>query len=377
MTDSIQPNIEDNLIYLAGMARSGTTVISRALDLHPEVYAPADETLFVEHVWAMRHHATDFLLRRTLFGSNGLHYAGFRQILNRQPAAYRRSLANRIEEAFRSLSFRDLYSLYPHVYFLAFPGEKKAGEIRFWKDKSTVREGFGLVAQHFPKTKFIFIVRNPLDAAKSQIIHSFGLNNRNVRLESIRACDPSGSACYWFDMNRRIHAFRKAGRYNSFLIRYEDFVAEPYETITRMFDFIGLSPLSRDFIDEYILDRKAVSNDPGKRSDSLSGVHNSSVMSHEEVLSPAQIELISSITAPIARTFGYQLPPHPNILKSALLTPLLSIPRKVLVLSRRLKPAFSWDGGPHRTNRFLRALSQKPPARRSKASQRSITRSSS
>jgi len=50
MTEFLPDNFEDNLIYLAGMARSGTTLISRALDLHPEVYTPADETLFVEHV---------------------------------------------------------------------------------------------------------------------------------------------------------------------------------------------------------------------------------------------------------------------------------------------------------------------------------------
>jgi Sulfotransferase family len=341
MTDFIQPNIEDNLIYLAGMARSGTTVISRALDLHPEVYAPADETLFVEHVWGMRQHAPDFLLRRTLFGSGGLHYARFRQILNRQPAAYRRSLANRIEKAFCSLSFRDLYSLYPHVYFLAFPNGKEAANVRFWKDKSTVHGGFGLVAQHFPKTKFIFIVRNPLATVKSQIINSFGLNNRNVPIEKIQARDPMKNACYWYDMNRRIDAFHRSGQYDSLLILYEDFVAEPYETITRMFDHIGLSPLSRDFVDEYVLDRKAVSNDPGKRSAPLAGVHSNSVASHEEILSPSQIALTCSITAPVARTFGYDLPPHPNLLKSMLATPSMSLRQKASLLSRRMMPIFS------------------------------------
>ena len=31
-------SLSDDLIYFAGMARSGNTVISRELDLHPEVY---------------------------------------------------------------------------------------------------------------------------------------------------------------------------------------------------------------------------------------------------------------------------------------------------------------------------------------------------
>ena len=341
MTAFLPDNFEDNLIYLAGMARSGTTLISRALDLHPEVYTPADETLFVEHVWAMRDHAPNFLLRRTLFGSSGLHYTDVRRILNQLPAELRRSLAHRIEEAFRELTFRDLYSLYPHVYFLANSKGKEAAKVRFWKDKSTVRQGFSLVAEHFPRAKFIFIVRNPLATVKSQIINGFGLRNRDIPIDEIQACNPTSNACYWYEMNKQIDAFHQSGQYDSLLVRYEDFVSDSYETIARLFEHIGLSQLDRQFVDEFVLKRKAVSNDPDKRAQTRSGVHTDSLSSHQTILSSAQTELVCAITSPVAQVYGYDLPLHPNTVKMTLQTPFMSPRQKASFLSRRLLPIFS------------------------------------
>lgn len=338
MTDFLPDNFEDNLIYLAGMARSGTTIISRALDLHPEVYTPADETLFVEHVWTMRDHSPDLLLRRTLFGSSGFQYTDIRRLLNQLPAISRPSLARRIEKAFRNLSFRDLYSLYPHIYFLANPQGKEAAKLRFWKDKSTVREGFGLVAEHFPRTKFIFIVRNPLAAVKSQIINGFGLRNRDISIDEIQACNPIPNACYWYEMNKQVDAFHKSDQYDSLLVRYEDFVSDPYETIARLFDHIGLSQLDREFVDEFVLKQKAVLNDPDKQAQTRSGVHTDSLNSHQTILSPAQTELVSAITSPLAQAYDYDLPLHPNIVATMLQTPFMSPRQKASFLTRRLLP---------------------------------------
>jgi len=212
-------------ILVLGSPRSGTTLVRRLLDAHPNIACPGETCIF--SACARFLHA-EVVADGLEFGVlSGLSFAGFdeAQVLDR----------------LREFAF-------------AFPAEYAAshGKQR-WAEKTAVdvfhlKEIEALCAD---QVQYVCVVRHGLDVACSvrefsdrgftylSEIHDY-VKQYPIALEAF--------AHAWVDANQSLLAFVERTGDNSILLRYEDLIEEPENKSREMFDFLG-EELDGDLLD--------------------------------------------------------------------------------------------------------------------------------
>lgn len=196
--------------FVLGCVRSGTTMLRDALRMHPKLACP-EETHFFR--WADPY-GTD-ALNRTLEGN---------VVLKKH-----RQIDGITEEEFsgmlrQSTSRAELYSRYMALYM----ERKKPGATR-WFDK-TPQNVYGavLAATSMPRSRFVHIVRDPLNVVSSLRI------GRIVKVENL-----VGACNYWNEATQIVSGLKRAYPARVYELRYEDFVADPQKHLRLLLDFIG------------------------------------------------------------------------------------------------------------------------------------------
>jgi uncharacterized membrane protein YkvA (DUF1232 family)/transposase-like protein len=191
-------------VVIGGCGSSGTTLLRRMLDRHPEIFCGPEATVFLKRMSSIRDIAERF---------------GFEP---GQVEAWRRESCTRVEfiERFQAACLT------------------RSGK-RIWAEKTPENiRAFPQIAARFPRARLIHVIRDGRDVACSLRQAAW------APLEKITGGAPrsspealDASIRYWAERVRFGREMRGCPRY--FEVRYEELVAEPRETMARLLAFLG------------------------------------------------------------------------------------------------------------------------------------------
>jgi protein-tyrosine sulfotransferase len=210
--DSLPPG------FIVCAARSGSTLLRLILNGHPEVACPPETNLgdvFLTIAFSVAAVSDNYQAQPGAFGSH--------EEVRRRTAAICQDVGDRIMGEYASA----------------------AGK-RMWVEKSLgALSHIELLAYTYPEALFVCLYRQCADTIAS--LHeacawrydSFGV------LPYVKA-DPAVNlvqslALYWCDHVARMQSFEDANPGRTLRVRYEDLVADPEETVTRIFAFLGVA----------------------------------------------------------------------------------------------------------------------------------------
>ncbi len=205
-------------LFVLGVRRSGTTLLRVMLDRHPELAVP-DESYFIPTL-AARHRGRidasrfcDDVARISTLRDWGVTPAGVRERL--APGA---TAAGGIAAVFAA--------------YAAARGKAR------WGDKTPMyMSRLGLLEGLFPAARYVHVVRDGRDAARSFLEMPAGL----VTESWAHPRDVAGFACQWRTEVRAARALGRRlgpGRYHE--LHYEELAADPERTLRAVSDFAGL-----------------------------------------------------------------------------------------------------------------------------------------
>ena len=221
-----------NRLFIIGIGRSGSTILSKTLGSHPDCIDNPEIPLFSFFYKALRNNRfnseRNYLVVRFINAMKRRHPGHPWQIQTEEVA--------RIPSGLDYFSFMNQLS----TLFTSDSTSEKNTQGRQWIiDKNPVNT---LHAHHFlkeyPQTKAIFLVRDPRAnvASRMQSVNSVHGRNNHWILNAIR----------WKRYNRRFYHLKRDYESQIYLLRYEQFVTHPQQTIDELYAFLGLSPMKID-----------------------------------------------------------------------------------------------------------------------------------
>ncbi len=289
----------DRLVYLVGPVRGGTSILHRAMNIHPCALVPPTLSNFMPHVWRYRNKVHDRLLRGIMRMPEWWNEYAIRQRLGQEQFAFYLRTVN------SALSERDLasmYKLYPITFALNPEFKKDPKAIVCWHDKQNDWRYLNTIARAFPHGKFIFVARDPRSVALSAGVRAAVKSGEIVR--NPRRGDLVGIALYWRFLLQR--CLDVAGRYpdRCLLIRYEDFLTTPAKTLNRIFSFTVGKTIDEAAIESGLRKMIGAPTNSGK---AYSGINTEPLARWKTELHPEDISLVERFTAPTARKLGYDI----------------------------------------------------------------------
>ncbi|HEV8565161.1 MAG TPA: sulfotransferase [Actinomycetota bacterium] len=203
--------------FIVARGRSGTTLLRAILDAHPDLAIPGES-----------HFAVSFAMRRHRFERGGafdvdtfvrdlLQHWGFRRW--EIPQDQVRAAFAETPPADVAAAIRLAFAVYAHSRGKPRYGDKTPGFVLH----------VGLLAELFPESRFVHLIRDGRDVALSYLDTDFGVNTL------------TDAAIYW---DRFVRKGRDAGRAlapGRYLeVRYEDLVADVEQTTRRVCEHIEL-----------------------------------------------------------------------------------------------------------------------------------------
>jgi hypothetical protein len=243
---------------LVGCVRSGTTMLRDALRMHPNLACP-EETHFFR--WG-EPYGTDAMLRSL---SNNAVLKKHREI----DGITEPEFAEMLRE---SSSRAELYGKYMALYM-----QRRKPAARRWFDK-TPQNVYGalLAASSMPRSKFVHIVREPINVVASLRI------GRIVKVDSL-----TGACNYWNEAVQIVAGLKRAYPARVYELRYEDFVAQPFVQMKMLLDFIG-EPFQESWF-ESLKTREIDHKDEG-------------------VLTADELTVVRTLCAAGRQRYGYEVP---------------------------------------------------------------------
>ena len=139
-------------------------------------------------------------------------------------------------------------SLYPLIYSLSADFPKDRSQLRCWADKAVDVEGLFEIARSLPKSKLIFITRDPRGTIASMTLQTVTSRVMTTRAGPRRTA-LIRSAIYWRHLMQSFLLFAKRYPDRYMFVRYEDFVENAEETINSMIAFGAGERMSPEVIE--------------------------------------------------------------------------------------------------------------------------------
>lgn len=258
-------------VFIVGCARSGTTLISRIVDRHPEI-AVFHETHYYPVFYPHRRLYGDLSCRRNLEAllSDLASWLRLRQLEAPSLDEIRRCL----QEASFGGVLAGLLAWYARKRGKARAGEKTPEHYRFLSD----------IQRDFPQSPIVFIVRDPRDVA--------------VSMRKAFRTPIADAAWTW----RRAWECYAASTKRPHLVRYERLVQDPEEEVRALCKFLDAA-YEPGMLDFYRDVPARLANIPHHRK-LTSPVDGASVGRYRELSTP-EIATIESICAEGMEAFGY------------------------------------------------------------------------
>ena len=267
-------------IILLGTPRSGTTLLRRLLDAHPNIACPAETCIFSACARFLHSESVSDGLD---FGVlTGLSFAGFK------PAD--------VHERLRELAF-------------SFKREhaRKQGKAR-WAEKTAI-DSFHIdrISELCgDKVQYICLVRHGLDVACSiKELSDQGYAYLSEIHEYVKQYPRplEAFAHAWVDVNRNMLGFIERNPENTILLRYEDLVSEPARVMKDVHTFLG-EEWNEDSLDTAL--RKIDGAGLGDwKTYGKTKIDDASV-SRWKTLPPYITSSLARICNPVLETFGYE-----------------------------------------------------------------------
>lgn len=268
-------------VFVAGMPRSGTTLLSTMLDAHPDI-SIAPETHFFTKSPAPMANASATVRDQTM---TFLRQEPGVQDMDFSPTEWKeiRTLAG--PEARPVDLFAALVRTYAARSGASVWGEKTPDHLAHVPD----------MAEAFPSAAFVVITRDPRDVYLSQQSMAW---NRDTIVET---------AWTWrrYAMATERYRSQYAGRFID--VRYEDVLRDPMSNLTKICDLLDL-PFDPAMLDFHEHADPAISAEPWKTK-SREPVDPSNTQKWRTRLSPARQWVIQLAAGRAMNAFGYPTPP--------------------------------------------------------------------
>lgn len=256
-------------VIVGGCGRSGTTLMRVILDTHPNICCGPESQLFLPQRPSVPKQAKRF----------GLPEAEVRGLARRS-----RSQAEFVDEFFKRYC-------------------AKTGKAR-WAEKTPRNvHHLNFILEHFPEARFIHMIRDGRDTVCSLRTHPRHkvVNGELVKLNTWHPLEECIQR--WVeDVTAGLH-YRRDPRYLE--VRYEELIAEPRQTLKRVFAF-----LEEEF-DERVLtyhqvqsQSRDVVNFP-QNPEATTAMYSSAISRWQRDLSPDEVLLFKRMTGPLLVETGY------------------------------------------------------------------------
>jgi len=203
----------NDVFFLLGSVRSGTTLLRNLLKQHPNLTCP-EETHFFR--WAEPFNSNDFnhvnenaevlKMHRKL---DGVNHHQFSNIL------------------IKSVDRSDCLIR----YLEAFKKKNQSSKLRCFEKTPQNVYGLPLIKSYFPKAKIIHIVRNPLNVISS-LKKGRGLNPQNI----------IGAINFWKEALLIINTLKPILKDNLYELKYEDLTCQPEFEFSKLLNFLNEKP---------------------------------------------------------------------------------------------------------------------------------------
>lgn len=292
------------VIFIVGSSRSGTTMTARLIGTNPAVFA-LNELHFFEQEWQESDAghkigagaARDLLLK--LFSTQRDGY--FFRHLNERYAAEAASLMARHGVQDGTHEKNEIFSMF--VQHEA----RRVGKSR-WCEQ-TPRNIYYVDAIHrlFPDARFVHVLRDPRDVLLSQKNRwkrrKFNTESRlplHVTVRQWLNYHPITILKLWVGATHRAAAYAKQPNFR--VVKYEDLLARPEQTVRDLCAFLGLT------YNGEMLDVPQVGSSLGLDRPEARGMNASKIGGWRKGgLSAAEVHLCERIAGPLMRAFGYEV----------------------------------------------------------------------
>lgn len=246
--------MSENPFFILGCVRSGTTLLRNILRTHPDLLSPEETHIYR---WG-EPYGTDPFYNRMI---RNLSLKEHRKIDNISEDEFRSMLDNSFSKKELTLKYMKLFS------------ERKNMEGKRWFDKTPQNVyGLSLLSEDFPESKFVHLIRNPLNIVTSLKV------GKVMKIQRM-----SGAISYWIEALQIVHSLKSRLGERYLEIDYGNLTSQPTETLTTISKFLNLDVSKLEF--------------------EMSNIHPEK-NSYLEILSDNEIKTINHLTTPIKRMYN-------------------------------------------------------------------------
>ena len=272
--------------FILGSGRNGSTLLSAMLNKNPRLFLPPEQFVlpYAMMQWQLYLHKDE----QKMFQRFLRMFAQEDKTSNWDVdfEALKRTFEENKTEINNFNEFVD--------FVFRFYGNKRKEQF-IWGDQSPMMTHFASkIIQLFPAAKFVFLIRDPRDV----ILSCSKLKSSPVRNYKV-------AAWKWNDSIKTYDWLSKAAPERLLLVKYEDLVTQPQETITRISNFLEVP-----YTDRMLDHRKEVDNlgvsDSYFHSNLKNAINPDSIGKWKREFSPEMAKKVTALVASQMPRFGYK-----------------------------------------------------------------------
>lgn len=214
---------DNNLFFIMGSGRNGSTLLGLLLGRHKKIFLPPEQSVLPYSI--MSWHLIPFIKWKRFCEKiiNNYQYRNQNWNLSKKDFSNIKEISIGLNKKYRKASniFRLVFKSYAEKisHDKIILGDQTPNTTLFYKS----------IYNEFPKAKYIFLLRNPLD-----VILSYSKMPKNP------AANPTYASWKWNTSIEAYNWLKKKSDSSVLLVKYENLVTDPEKITKQIFDFLGV-----------------------------------------------------------------------------------------------------------------------------------------